>query len=143
MEGKFNKIIKNFPWYPPTDLSLRAGPIGISGLDLLNRTLQPNPQNRISARDALLHPYFSDTLNRMQDINRYLAYLQQLAGFIQLPPVPPPHPYNIVLLPDHPLAAFVQEQYGVYQYGSRSAPVQDGYPQAEYFPQGQAYPPYQ
>ena len=31
-------------------------------MDLLERLLEPEPQKRISARDALQHPYFHDSL---------------------------------------------------------------------------------
>ena len=36
--------------------------LGHRGMDLLERLLEPEPQKRISARDALQHPYFHDSL---------------------------------------------------------------------------------
>ena len=36
--------------------------LGHRGMDLLERLLEPEPQKRISAKDALQHPYFHDSL---------------------------------------------------------------------------------
>jgi serine/threonine protein kinase len=35
-------------------------PLDEAGLDLLEKMLQCNPANRITAKQALLHPYFKD-----------------------------------------------------------------------------------
>ncbi|CAO0796850.1 Cdk-PSTAIRE [Mucor lusitanicus] len=46
--------------YPPQHISQFLPNIDASGLDLLNRMLQYQPQMRISAKDALNHTYFND-----------------------------------------------------------------------------------
>lgn len=55
---------KNFPYYPPQPLQSKLTMIDHLGLDLLSRMLQYQPQLRISAKDALNHPYFAD-LNQL------------------------------------------------------------------------------
>ena len=51
------RIIKN---YPVDDIKNYVPNLDHNGLDLLNKMLQINPDNRISAEDALLHPFFDD-----------------------------------------------------------------------------------
>ena len=33
--------------------------LNVEGLDLIERMLQSNPKNRITAEEALMHPYFA------------------------------------------------------------------------------------
>jgi negative regulator of the PHO system len=51
---------KPFPWFPPQDLRALLPMLGPSGLDLLARMLQYQPQLRISARDATSHIFVND-----------------------------------------------------------------------------------
>ena len=50
----------NFEMYPPQDLRSVIPRIDDEGLDLLYQMLRMNPADRISAADALHHPYLSD-----------------------------------------------------------------------------------
>ena len=48
-----------FPRFPPQPLNTVLPAMDPYGLDLLARMLTYDPEKRISARDALKHPYFS------------------------------------------------------------------------------------
>eukprot|EP01018_Ginkgo_biloba_P027257 Gb_16478 [translate_table: standard] len=54
-----------FPQWRPQDLSRFVFNLDLNGLDLLSRMLQYDPAKRISAKEALDHPYFDD-LDRSQ-----------------------------------------------------------------------------
>jgi serine/threonine protein kinase len=51
---------KSFPQHPPQSLSKMFPHLELSGLELLERTLQYEPGRRVSAKLALDHPYFDD-----------------------------------------------------------------------------------
>jgi len=53
-----------WPLYQPQDLASFLPTVDPFGLDLLKRMLQLQPQLRISARDALRHPWFNDIIQR-------------------------------------------------------------------------------
>lgn len=50
----------NFAQYQPQDLRAILPQIDALGMDLLMRLLQMRPELRISAKDALRHPWFND-----------------------------------------------------------------------------------
>ncbi|KAI8819690.1 kinase-like domain-containing protein [Fimicolochytrium jonesii] len=50
----------NWPLYPGQHLSERIPQLDYLGLELLGSMLRYDPSTRISAKDALLHPYFND-----------------------------------------------------------------------------------
>lgn len=49
-----------FPQWRPQDLARVFPTLEEDGLDLLRRMLQYDPSRRISAKEALRHPYFDD-----------------------------------------------------------------------------------
>ena len=55
----FPEYKKNFPVYPPQSIQTILPMIDPLGMDLLNRMLQYQPHLRISALEALRHPYFA------------------------------------------------------------------------------------
>ena len=52
----------NFPFYPPEPLVKRAPRLDQDGLDLVEKFLLYEAKKRISARNAMRHPYFGPTL---------------------------------------------------------------------------------
>ncbi|XP_073391475.1 cyclin-dependent kinase B1-1 isoform X2 [Physcomitrium patens] len=54
-----------YPQWRAHDIAQAVPGIEPSGVDLLDRMLQYNPANRISAKEALIHPYF-DNLDKSQ-----------------------------------------------------------------------------
>eukprot|EP00826_Nyctotherus_ovalis_P004668 TRINITY_DN11028_c0_g2_i2.p1 TRINITY_DN11028_c0_g2~~TRINITY_DN11028_c0_g2_i2.p1 ORF type:complete len:190 (+),score=37.52 TRINITY_DN11028_c0_g2_i2:1007-1576(+) len=57
---------KEFPIYQKEDLSKLVPGLDGTGLDLLDKLLQYDSAKRISARDALVHPYFADVPEAMK-----------------------------------------------------------------------------
>ncbi|CAK5280044.1 unnamed protein product [Mycena citricolor] len=55
--------IKPFPRYPKIDLKQVLPKASGAAIDLLERLLKFDPAERISAADALSHPYFTETVN--------------------------------------------------------------------------------
>ena len=54
----------NFPYYPPEPLVKRAPRLDQDGLDLVERFLLYQAKKRISAREAMRHPYFGPSLGQ-------------------------------------------------------------------------------
>jgi len=60
---------ENFEQHPEDNLAKFVGSkLDNEGLDLLNSMHQPNPEKRVSANDALNHPYFSDLQKATKDL---------------------------------------------------------------------------
>lgn len=89
--------ISQLPEYKPTfhvyatqDLGLILPQIDPLGLDLLNRMLQLRPEMRISASDALQHPWFHDLPQLQAQLQQQQQQQQQMAGAYggMVPPQP-------------------------------------------------------
>jgi hypothetical protein len=50
----------DYPNYAPVPLSKLVPGLDEQGLDLLEKMLKCNPAERITAKDAMLHPYLKD-----------------------------------------------------------------------------------
>lgn len=55
------RLQRDFPVYPtPENLAHLVPTLDADGVDLLEQMLQYDPAKRITAADAMVHPYFSD-----------------------------------------------------------------------------------
>ncbi|KAJ5164790.1 Sirtuin family [Penicillium coprophilum] len=78
----------DFQVYATQDLSLIIPQMDAIGMDLLNRMLQLRPEMRISANEALQHPWFHD-LPQIQAKLQQQHQQQQMAGYGgMIPPQP-------------------------------------------------------
>lgn len=50
----------DYPQYPPISLAKMVPGLDEQGLDLLDKMLKCNPAERITAKDAMMHPYLKD-----------------------------------------------------------------------------------
>ena len=63
--SQYSEYKQNFQMYATQDLRAILSQIDPSGIDLLQRMLQLRPELRISAHDALNHPWFNDLAGNM------------------------------------------------------------------------------
>jgi serine/threonine protein kinase len=54
------KNVETYPRYEGKKLKAVLPRLSKTGLDLIERMLQADPQKRITAKDAMRHPYFAD-----------------------------------------------------------------------------------
>ncbi|KAI1739843.1 PHO system negative regulator [Xylaria scruposa] len=66
----FPEYKQNFQMYATQDLRVILPQIDHLGIDLLSRMLVLRPENRISAHDALQHPWFSDLLMQQHQMQQ-------------------------------------------------------------------------
>jgi cyclin-dependent kinase len=58
----------DFPEYQPISLSKLVPGLDESGLDLLDKMLKCNPAERITAKDAMNHPYLRDVPQEIKNM---------------------------------------------------------------------------
>lgn len=64
--SQYSEYNQNFQIYATQDLRTILPQISLNGIDLLQRMLQLRPELRISAFEALQHPWFTDINNQMR-----------------------------------------------------------------------------
>lgn len=69
----------NFQMYATQDLRNILPAIDPTGVDLLRRMLQPRPELRISAHDALQHPWFSEIVMHQHQQQQQALHAQTMA----------------------------------------------------------------
>ena len=74
--SQYPEYRNNFHIYATQDLRMILPQIDPMGLDLLSRMLQLRPEMRISAKDALRHPWFAD----LKQLRAGIMQGQQQAG---------------------------------------------------------------
>jgi len=68
--SKLPKYKSDFPKYESRDLSKLFSTLPQNGLDLLQCFLQYDPAKRISAKDAMAHPYFAEILDAQKNLKK-------------------------------------------------------------------------
>jgi cyclin-dependent kinase len=58
----------DYPQYQPQSLAKMVPGLDELGLDLLDKMLKCNPVERITAKDAMLHPYFKDVDEQIKNM---------------------------------------------------------------------------
>ena len=54
------RALADMPSYPPSDFASLCPKLSPLGLELLEALLRYNPARRITAKEAMKHPYFED-----------------------------------------------------------------------------------
>jgi serine/threonine protein kinase len=75
--SQYSEYKQNFSMYATQDLRVILPQIDPTGIDLLQRMLQLRPELRISAADALNHPWFNDLQVPSQMMHRQQAQVGQ------------------------------------------------------------------
>jgi serine/threonine protein kinase len=75
--SQYSEYKQNFSMYATQDLRVILPQIDPTGIDLLQRMLQLRPELRISAADALNHPWFNDLQVPSQMMHRQQAQVSQ------------------------------------------------------------------
>ncbi|CAK7220506.1 negative regulator of the PHO system [Sporothrix curviconia] len=78
--SQFPEYKATIPRYQPQDLRQILSQIDPVGIDLMQRLLQLRPEMRISAHDALQHPWFNDLLQHQHSQQQAAAVQQQAAA---------------------------------------------------------------
>lgn len=64
----YNDHMANMEYYQPRSLQQLVPGLCEEGLDLLEKMLQSNPSDRITARDAMNHPYLRDVPDEIRNM---------------------------------------------------------------------------
>ncbi|KAH7360392.1 negative regulator of the PHO system [Rhexocercosporidium sp. MPI-PUGE-AT-0058] len=82
--SQYSEYKQNFQMYATQDLRVILPQIDPIGIDLLQRMLQLRPELRISAHDALQHPWFNDLVGQMRPPPQHLGQIpMQQRGYAQ------------------------------------------------------------
>jgi len=82
--SQYSEYKQNFQMYATQDLRVILPQIDPIGIDLLQRMLQLRPELRISAHDALQHPWFNDLVGQMRPPQQHLGQIpMQQRGYAQ------------------------------------------------------------
>ncbi|KAG8983543.1 negative regulator of the PHO system [Tulasnella sp. JGI-2019a] len=129
--------LKQFPRYAKVPLQNILPKASPQAIDLLDRLLQFDPNKRLSAADALRHPYFQSFPSQVP-MNPNLAYPQTVPaamGSMGPPPYPPFQPDMSGATAGQQIPA--QTQYGGYQMPPPAAQQQQMYQHPGYAAQVQ------
>jgi len=87
---QYSEYKPNFQMYATQDLRVILPQIDPTGIDLLQRMLQLRPELRISAHDALQHPWFNDLVGHMRPPPHQGGQMGMTQrGYAQQPVIPP------------------------------------------------------
>jgi len=97
--SQFTEYKRDFLVCPTQDLRSFIPQIDPTALDLLQRMLQLRPELRISATDALMHPWFNDLMGAQQQVpgqmmNDQMMQRQMMQGPPQMGQVRQMAPYG-------------------------------------------------
>jgi len=81
--SQYSEYNQNFQIYATQDLRSILPQISLSGIDLLQRMLQLRPELRISAHDALQHPWFTEFNGQMRPPQHQMPIVNQQRDYTQ------------------------------------------------------------